>query len=97
MGYMFHVGDVVRVRDDLVGGEHYVMMSGGSTYETFFNPKMEKYLGQESEIIATDYSGYSLKGIPGWVFSDTMLEPQDTSEPVVVDEIALFGLIGGGV
>ena len=73
------------------------MISGGSNYETFFNPKMEKYRGFESVVICVDYSGYSLKGIPGWVFSDTMLEPQDAFEPVDVDESALFGLIGGGV
>lgn len=96
MGYMFQVGDVVRVRDDLVGGEHYVMISGGSNYETFFNPKMEKYRGVESVVTQVDYSGYSLKGIPGWVFSDTMLDSEELTPAVEVNEKDLFSLIGGG-
>ena len=63
----FKVGDMVRVKDDLVSDRRY-----GSCY---FDEDMEQYIGNIYEIIATGYStSYILKGCGDWEFTDGMLE-----------------------
>lgn len=65
----FKVGDKVRVRDDLIGGEQY----SGLTFSTL----MEAFRGKTFTIGYVDsyFEVYLFENIIGWYFSDEMLEP----------------------
>lgn len=64
---MFKVGDVVKVRTDLVRGSHY----GG----VYFNSDMERYRGETHEIESvTIRDNFKLDNTHGWTFSPEMLQ-----------------------
>lgn len=67
----FKVGDRVRVKTNLKGGERYGDM--------YFSPDMEEYRGKEYTVIAIDKCGYYLEGVGRpfgpWSFRDEMLDP----------------------
>ena len=76
----FKVGDIVRVRDDLIAGElygtlYYAIYSKGRG--TFFHENMEKYKGKKYEVIKyTSFNNtYRLRDCGDWDFSEEMLEP----------------------
>lgn len=73
----YKVGDRVMVRTDLVGGRYYPF-SDPSREELYFAHTMEKFRGEEYEIVAIDYvcEVYSLslgEEESKWVFNDAML------------------------
>lgn len=75
----YKVGDRVIVRIDLIGGRYYPF-SDPSREELYFAHIMEKFRGEEYEIVAIDYvcEVYSLSlGEENymWVFNDAMLIP----------------------
>lgn len=75
----YKVGDRVIVRTDLVGGRYYPF-SDPSREELYFAHMMEKFRGEEYEIVAIDYvcEVYSLslgEEESEWVFNDVMLMP----------------------
>ena len=77
----YKVGDRVMVRTDLVGGRYYPF-SDPSREELYFTHTMEKFRGEEYEIVAIDYvyEIYSLslgEEESQWVFNDAMLIPVD--------------------
>lgn len=67
---MFYVGDIVRVRDDLVVDEEYEYW--------YFVDAMEQYKGREFEIsdveIEDNIIVYRLSGVNQWGFTTPMLE-----------------------
>lgn len=68
----FKVGDRVRVKEGLRGGEYY----GG----LYFSPYMEKYCGKTFTVSSAPYDPdgierYKLDGIDAWCFSGVTLEP----------------------
>lgn len=77
----YKVGDRVMVRTDLVGGLEYPY-SNPSRRKLYFASAMEKFRGEEYEIVAIDYvcETYSLslgEEESKWVFNDAMLIPVD--------------------
>lgn len=79
----YKVGDRVMVRTDLVGGLEYPY-SNPSRRKLYFASAMEKFRGEEYEIVASldDYGceTYSLslgEEESKWVFNDAMLIPVD--------------------
>ena len=77
----YKVGDRVIVRIDLIGGRYYPF-SDPSREELYFVHEMEKFRGEEYEIIAIGYDrkvySLSLGGASSmWVFNDAMLIPVD--------------------
>lgn len=69
----FAKGDVVRVREGLVGGESYNELS--------FATSMEQYCGREFVVTYASSNGkYLLDGAADWMFSDEMLESVETKE-----------------
>lgn len=75
----YKVGDRVIVRTDLIGGR-CCPFSDPSREELYFAHTMEKFRGEEYEIVAIDYvyEVYSLslgEESSMWVFNDAMLIP----------------------
>ena len=75
----YKVGDRVIVRKDLVGGLEYPY-SNPLCGKLYFAHMMEKFRGEEYEIVAIDYvcEVYSLslgEEESEWVFNDVMLMP----------------------
>ena len=69
----FKVGDLVRVRKDLVAGERY----GNDD----FTGEMKKYKGKIFNIIKTTKSGiYYLEGCDWYCFTDEMLEEANPND-----------------
>ena len=77
----YKVGDRVIVRIDLIGGRYYPF-SDPFREELYFAYTMEKFRGEEYEIVAINYvyEIYSLslgEEKSKWVFNDAMLMPVD--------------------
>lgn len=75
----YKVGDKVRVKKDLKGGEHY----GG----LYFGYGMENFCGKEFVITRIyNATNISLAGVFGWCFSEEMLEPVNNSKIVITTD-----------
>lgn len=75
-GYMYHPGDVVRVREDLAENTNYKMCSGKNNgADCWIWGWMKEYAGKQITIKRIDGDGfYKAEGI-GCVWSDEMFEP----------------------
>jgi len=76
-------GDSVRVRKDLKGGSRYALI--------FFNPRMEKYLGQVAKIVKVKGGHYWLDIDDGdWRWTSKML----TSAERTLEDLRVGDIIG---
>ena len=75
--YLYEIGDLVKVRDDIDRNMQYRMRSGpkaGCEPGTVYN--IEKYMGSVHKIIAYDEGYYKIDNDPDYLYwSDEMFEP----------------------
>lgn len=82
------VGDKVRVRKDLIGGQDY----GNVRFQNF----MRKYDGLETTISFVDYVGdYKLKDCDGCWFSEEMLEPVEEVKVEYDENLSCYFALDG--
>lgn len=80
--YLYEIGDLVKVRDDIDRNMQYRMRSGpkaGCEPGTVYN--IGKYKGSVHKIIAYDECYYKIDNDPDCLFwSDEMFEPMSVNE-----------------
>lgn len=80
--YLYKIGDLVKVRDDIDRNMHYYMRSGsraGCEPGTVYH--IEKYKGSVHEIISYDRGYYKIDNDPDRLcWSDEMFEPVSVNE-----------------
>jgi hypothetical protein len=85
----FKIGDVVRVKDNLVAGERY--FNEDKSASNNFSDMMADYKGEEFEIVDIRHEQYVLEGARLFLFTDDMLELASAyaseSEYVSYDEV----------
>lgn len=80
--YLYEIGDLVKVRDDINHSKKYYMRSGpraghepGTVYE------IEKYKGSVHKIISYELGCYKIDNDPDHLYwSDEMFEPVSVNE-----------------
>ena len=89
----YKIGDVVRVRDDLVEGESYEM-DGGIDYDTFVYG-MDRFMGQDVKIDHIEYGKYHLVTMNNEMipchWTDGMLEDVNSIDASDLDFEEVFG------
>ena len=72
----FKVGDKVRIREDLVGGECY------GEDELYFAPEMEEFRGKVFTVAYRKGNRFVLKDVGLWEFNEDMLE--NVAEKIII-------------
>lgn len=80
--YLYEIGDLVKVRDDINSIRKYYMRSGPRAgCEPGTVPHIEKYKGSVHEIISYERGFYKIDNDPDHLFwSDEMFEPMSVNE-----------------
>lgn len=75
--YLYKIGDIVKVRDDIDRNTKYYMHSGPMDgYDPGTVYHIEKYRGSVHKIIAYDGGYYKIDNDPNYLYwSDEMFEP----------------------
>lgn len=87
--YLYEIGDLVKVRDDINSSKEYYMRSGpraGCEPSTVYN--IEKYKGSVHEIISYERGYYKIDNDP-----DCLLWSDEMFEPMLVNECCCESLL----